>query len=111
MRGIVFKADSNVFEVQWRFVLAQVINNMNSHGMTLKDALLAYVYPHNIPTKPTVLTEGFEIVDKDMGIVWFSDGYLGVEKHLFWRVEASDGIYCFNNCNALCPDGTLIYFP
>ncbi|GAM11333.1 hypothetical protein OR1_03646 [Geobacter sp. OR-1] len=108
---VLIKADDESFYKQWKFVLEQAAYRMRVSGMTFKQAMLAHEYPHGISDKARDRTHAYRILDSENGIIWADDGFDGVTMKLYWRVEASDGVYFCDSCRALCPDGTIIYFP
>ncbi|MCM0083047.1 hypothetical protein L4X63_15755 [Geomonas sp. Red32] len=99
-------ADS--FMKQWERVLCQNASILCSGG-TLKEALLAYQYPRNLPNLTKDKTSDV-IPDMENGELYFPQYDETVR--LYWEVSSSEevGTYWFNTRYALCPDGTVLMF-
>lgn len=104
---MILKANDPAFFKQWQTVLAQAVPLVEA-GATLKDALLAFRYWYG--DSPRNWTNQFRVIDQERGIIIERDSD-ATPCELFWKVEAPDGIYRMDTICALCPDGTMIFYP
>jgi len=103
---VVFGTNDRNFTKMWEPVFKQVFPLIAS-GLTVKEALLSYVYPGGLPNLTQERTEN--VASFKNGILTFKDGDA---IKMPWKIfnDAESGEYYFSQRFVYCPDGILLKF-